>query len=257
MNNSRYEVWMNDIALSSISGNIYVSEIKYKPAAIRTVTAETAGRNGERIESLKMKGTAVTVSFYLKKTDNTARQEIVQAIAAWARNGILKTSDRRMMQLHVMCVEPPFVPDVCDWTTPISMKFQSFEKTFWEECIPSEVTLASGTSGSGTLYVPGNAGDTPVCATVTPASSLTDGNITLTVGDTSITLTGVSATSSSPVVISYDQNGFLKIMCGTTSLLSKRTGSDDLLAGCGQNTAVSFSASAAASVKFSARGLWI
>ncbi len=254
MTNLKYEVWMNNVALSSISGAIYVSRISYKPASMRFNTAEVAGRNGERVESVKRKGTTVTVSFYLKKTDNINRQEIVQAVAAWAKEGILQTSDRPHTRLHVRCVDFPFVSDVCDWLTPVTIVFQTFEQPFWEEMMESVLTL-SGSSGSGSLYVPGNAGKALVEVTVTPSSSME--NITLTVGSTSITLTGVSATSSSPVTITYDENGIQKILRGTTSVLSKRTGNDDLIAECGGSNAVSFSASAAASVTFRTRGLWL
>lgn len=255
MTNLKYEVWMNNVPLSSISGAIYVSRISYKPAAIKFNTAEVAGRNGERVESVKRKGATVTVSFYLKKTDNINRQEIVQAVAAWAQEGILQTSDRPHTRLHVRCIDFPFVSDVCDWITPVSIVFQTFEQPFWEEITESVLTLSSGTSGSGSLYVPGNAGKALVEVTVTPSSSLA--NITLTVGSTSITLTDISATSASPLTITYDANGFQKILRGTTSVLNKRTGDDDLLAECGTANAVSFSASAAASVTFRARGLWL
>lgn len=256
MTNLKYEVWMNDIALSSFSKAIYVSAIQYKPAEMEISTNDIANRHGEWIDGIRRKGTTVTVSFIMKKTDIVDRQTVVQAVAGWASKGILKTSDRPWQQLHVRCVEPPFVTDTCDWTQPITMTFQAFEHPFWEERTPAEASLSSGTSGSGTMYVPGNVGSALVEATVTPGSS-TVNNITLTVGDTSITLTGVSATSSQPVTITYDENGIQSIKRGTTSILDKRTGSDDLLAECGQLTTVSFTASAAASVSFRARGLWL
>ena len=254
MTNLRYEVWMNDIPLSGLSGDIFVSAIAHKPAAITLNTSGTAGRDGERVQSIKRKGTTVKVSFILKKTENGKRQEIVQEVAAWADKGILQTSDRPGKRLHVLCVEPPYVPDVCDWATPISMTFQAFEHPFWEESLPSETTL-TGTSGSGTLYVPGNAGKTLVEVIATPASSMAD--ITFTVGSTSITLTGVSATSSAPVKIIYDENGIQQILSGTTSVLNKRTGNDDLLAECGVKNDVGFSASESVTVMFMARGLWL
>ena len=255
MTNVKYEVWMNDESLSGLSADIYVSGISYKPASMTVSADDVAGRDGERVGNVKYKGATVTVSFYLKKTDNENRQSIVQAIAAWAREGILKTSDRPWQQLHVLCVDPPYVPDVCDWTTAISMKFKAFEYPFWEEAVQSVLTLSANISGSGTMYVPGNVGSALVEAVVTPSSSMD--NITLTAGSTSITLTGVSATSSAPVTITYDSKGIQKIMCGTTSVLDKRTGSDDLLAECGKTTTFSFSASAAASVTFRTRGLWL
>lgn len=254
MINLKYEVWMNGIPLSSISGNIYISSIAYKPPAMSVITSVTVGRDGEQVDSVRHKGASVTVSFYLKQTENVNRQDIVEAIAAWAKKGVLQTSDKPYKRLHVLCTEPPYVPEVCDWSKPISMTFQAYEYPFWEEDAVSQLTL-TGSSGSGSLYVPGNAGSTLVEVTVTPSGSMA--NITLTVGSTSITLTDVSASSASPVTVSYDENGYLRIRCGTTSILSKRTGSDDLLAECGTGNTVSFSASAAVTVTFRARGLWL
>lgn len=252
--NPKYEVWMNGVPLSSLSPSVYISSIICKPAAITVNTARTAGRDGERPESLYRNGTSVQVGFYLKKTDNVFRQELMDAVKAWAREGILQVSDMPYKRLRVRCIEYPYVPDTCDWSTQISMKFQAYEQPFWEECQETSLTL-TGSSGSGVLYVPGNAGKTLVEVTAVPTGSLE--NISLTVGSTGIALTGVSATSAAPVTISYDENGIQRIQCGNTSILSKRTGSDDLEAECGTRTAVSFSASAAVNVTFRARGLWL
>lgn len=255
MTNLKYEVWMNDIALSSLSPAIFISGIAYKPATKKVNSDDIAGRDGERIENVKYKGATVTVSFILRKTATEYRQDINDAIVAWATKGILRTSDRPWKRLRVLCVDPPYIPDTCDWTTPISMTFKAFEYPFWEDTVQSVLSLAAATSGSGTLYVPGSVGKALVEVTVTPSSSMA--NITLTVGNTSITLTGVSATSSASVTITYDDKGIQQIMCGSTSILDKRTGSDDLLAECGKTTTFSFTASAAAAVTFMARGQWL
>lgn len=254
MTNTEYEVWMNDIPLSSLSGLIYISSIICKPAEMRMNTARTAGRDGERLESAYRNGATVQVAFYLKKTDNAQRQEVISAVKGWAREGVLQVSDMPFKRLHVRCIEFPFVPDTCDWATEISMKWQTCEKPFWEECQESAVTM-TGARGSGTLYVPGNAGKAMVEVSAIPIGSMD--SIIFAAGDTSITLTGIAATNAAPVSIFYDENGIQRIQRGNDSILSKRTGSDDLTAECGERTAVSFSASGAAEVTFRARGLWL
>ena len=115
--------------------------------------------------------------------------------------------------------------------------------------------MTAGTSGSGTIFVPGNVGKALVEVTATPADS--SANISLTVGSTTITLTGSNATSSNPLTITYDGNEIQSIKVGTTSVMDKRTGSDDLLAVCGASNTVSFTASASTVVTYSVRGLWM
>jgi len=55
----------------------------------------------------------------------------------------------------------------------------------------------------------------------------------------------------------YDDNMIQRIMDDTTSLLSKRTGADDLIAVCGERNRMAFTASGNADVVFSARGAWL
>lgn len=255
MTNVNYEAWLDGISLSSFSPYLYISGIAYKNAECSFGTYELAGRYGEREQSRKWKGAQVEISFYLKKMDVRERQVILGNISAWAlRGGSLTTGDRAGQALRVRCTGLPEVSDVCDWTTPAKITFKAFEKPFWTEVVPATLSM-TGSSGNGLLYVPGNAENALVEVTITPASSMA--NITITVGDTSMTLTGVAATSSAPVTITYDAREILHIQRGTTSLLNKRTGSDDLLARCGASTAVSFSASASATVTLAAKGAWI
>jgi hypothetical protein len=82
-------------------------------------------------------------------------------------------------------------------------------------------------------------------------------NCSLTVGNSTITLTGVDATSSAPVRVYYDDRNILHIVKGTTSLLDKRTGADDLKAVCGSKNTMSFTASSSAAVSFSVKGAWL
>jgi hypothetical protein len=145
------------------------------------------------------------------------------------------------------------ITSAMNWTEELAMTFMAFEKPFWEEKIAKTLALTSPTTGM--LYVPGNAGKAYVEAIVTPATTLSD--ITLTVGDTSITLTGCSATPTNKLIISYDDHGFLQIKVGSTSILDKRTGSDDLLAVCGADNTFGYSTTDSVTVEYAVRGLWM
>ena len=69
-----------------------------------------------------------------------------------------------------------------------------------------------------------------------------------------MTLIGISVTSSQSIVISHDDHGFLQIMQGSTSLINKRTGSDDLLVKSGNTEVLSVSADVSVTALFSVRG---
>lgn len=257
MINSRFEAWMNGEALSSISPNLFITEIKYTPAEPEIRTIETVRRMGEHIESVKWKGAKVDISFILRKTTETERQNTVAQAAAWAQGGFLQISSRPGQRLHTVCIAPPYVPDECKWTDVVTMTMQTFQKPFWEELNQAEVTL-NGTSGEGTLYVPGNIGEALTEVTAAPTTG-TLNNITVTVGNTTITLNGVNATVGEPLTIAYDNQNILSIRRGNTSVMDKRTGgsADDLRAGCGKNNGVSFNGSVNTTVRFTARGAWI
>ena len=258
MTNAKYEAWMNGKALGDVSPDLFITGIAYKPASPTVSVVELAGMNGEMEGASRWSGATVTISFILQRSTEAKRQEIIQAVYAWAKRGTLEISDRPGKRLHVVCGGAPFVPDMLSWTNIMSVTLQTMEKPFWEEKVPVSIQLTAGTSGSGSLYVPGNAGKTCVEATVTPGSGSTMANCTLTVAGKTFTLTGVNATSSNPLRVTYDSRGILSIKVGTTSVLDKRSAAsaDDLLAECGAANAVSFTSSASATVVFSARGLW-
>lgn len=257
MTNVKYEAWMNGEALGSVSPYLYITGIECRPAALTVRTVEPGARDGEMEGVSRWKGATVTISFILQKSSGPERENILQAVYAWGKRGILEISDRPGKQLHVICTAPPYVPDNLSWGNIMSLKLQTMENPFWEEKVPARFTTSAGTSGSGDLYVPGNIGKARVEATVTPGSG-TMANCTLTVGGYTFTLTGVNATASNPLKVTYDDRGILSIKVGDTSVLDKRSAgsADDLLAECGSTVHVSFTASASATVTFAARGLW-
>ena len=93
-------------------------------------------------------------------------------------------------------------------------------------------------------------------ATITANVAISDGTITLTVGSRTLQLTGITLAQDATIVISYDDEMIQSIKSGTTSLLAYRSGADDLIAECGRNNTVSFTASASCDVEFRAKGCW-
>lgn len=252
---SRYEAYMDGVPLSSLSENLLILDISHSAANIENRTMQFANRHGLYVYDRYKESASVTISFELHIYDIAQRQAVCQEVARWALNGKeLQTNDRPGQRLRVVCDEPPVIESALGWTAAISMTFSGYIVPFWEEIVPA---VAYVSNGDGTLFVPGNGGKTVVECTVEPVATIT--SITLGCGNTSITLSGISVSSSQTLKISYDDNMNLQIKRGNVSYLNKRTAasSDDLLAVCGQNNALTVTADQSVLATFSARGLWI
>lgn len=251
----RHEAILNGTALSTLHPSIYILDISYPPPAIRTESFSVAKRDGARIRRQYIEKNTVTIQMMVRAYDVKQRQQICGEIARWARaGGILETNDRPGQQLRCICETAPTIASALKWTDPVTVTFSAYEKPFWEEKIQSALTL-TGANASGSLYVPGDAGITFIEATITANAPLA--SVTIQAGEDALTLSGLSIASGGSIIISYSDDMIQSIKTGTTSLLNKRTGADDLRAACGGTTAVSISASASVTAQLKARGLWI
>lgn len=251
---SRYEVTLNGIALSSVHPDILILDVNYAAPGYERETFTSAKRHGARIHRLYKGQASVTISFAVRAYDIRTRQQIVQEICKWAKNGgDLQINDRPGQKLVCVCEALPAVSSVQKWTDTLYMTFTAYNLPYWQatKAVALEMT---GTSESGTLFIPGSAPETMVEATITANAALS--SISLTVGDTTLQLTGLSISAESTIVISYDADMIQSIKTGTTSLLSKRSGADDLIAACGETNTFSFVSSASCTVEFRARGCW-
>lgn len=254
---SRYEVTLDGVALSSVHDQLMILDVQHSPGQRQATTARKAKGNGVYITDLYQAQTTVSIVFELHIYDTRERQRVCQDIASKAMQcKILQTSDRPGQRLHVICDQPPAIESAQQWTTPIVMTFSAYSLPFWEESAPASITL-SGTSNTGSFFVPGNAGETFVDVEVTAPSGMS--SLTISVGSTTISLTGLSVAAGGVVRMTHDENGILSIKNGNTSFLSHRTAasSDDLLVISGKRNNVSVSANNSVSCNFKARGVWL
>lgn len=251
---SRYEAYMDGNPLSHVNPNIIIKDFAHESAEVEYEVSAVTNRNGGIVTNSRQDGSSVTITFEIHEYSIQRRQQVCNDVIRWARGAILETNDRPGQQLHVRCVSFPRVESAMEWTSDLQMTFTAYEFPYWEEKTPAKLTL-SGNSGEGTLFVPGNAGEAFTEVLITPNSTMA--NITLSVGNTAIALTGCGATTASPVRITQDQYGFIQIKVGNVSILDKRTGSDELLAECGVLNAISYTSSANVTVEFTVRGLWL
>lgn len=246
---SRYDVYLNNIALSFLHPALKVLNIEYQDPQIDVSTAEIATRPGAYVTRQNITSAAVTVSFELHIYSTQARRAALDSVIAWAmQGGTLEASDREDQQLHVICTDLPAMTAKA-WTEPLSLTFTAHETPFWQD-------KTAATSDNGSIYVPGNVppaiARAQVDAVLTATEDLTE--CSLTVNSNTIYLSGLSLEQGDTITISHE-NGILSIRSGQTSLLDKRTGADDLLAVCGEwNT---FYTDGDVTAEISIRGLWL
>lgn len=252
---SRYDVFLNGIALSSISPEILVLDVQYPPVSIKNDSYALARRQGVQIARRYVESNSVTVFFEIQSYDVRTRQAVLAQVVKWAKDGgILHTNDREGQMLKCVCSQFPSITSAKNRIDPLQIVFSAYALPFWQSVIPAKLTL-TGTSTNGNLYVPGNVDQSFVELTATANGALS--TITFTAGSTAFTLSGLSIASGGTIVVAYDDDMIQSIKTGNTSLLSKRSGSDDLKVNSGESSRFAISANVSCTVEYRVRGLWL
>jgi len=237
---SRYNVYLNDISLSSLDDTIYIYDIAYSSVSLERNTNRLAGRQGYYSGSEHIEESRVVVSFSVRQYDTQQRQHSLQEIAKWCVNGgWLKTSDRPYQKMYVRCTKVPTVNSALRWTDTLSVEFTAYDYPFWVDDLPERVSLEADETKS--VFVHGTY-KTDVEAIVTASAELS--GLTIACGETEIELDGLSVPANQEITIRYtDEHHILEIVSGGDSLLGNRTAesSDDLILYPGYRT-VSFEA---------------
>lgn len=253
---SRYEAFLNGVALSSINPDIIIHDISYGEPQIKDETFSVAKRNGARLFRRSFNPLTVTIVFEIHAYKVSERQAICQSICSWAKNGgELKTNDMDGLFLQCECTQFPTISSVMNWLDELEIEFTAYSIPFWQDVAQTSVAFDAGTSGSKSQFVGGNADVSLVEAEIVANASLS--SVSLTVNGRTLSLTGLSVSSGSTIKITYDKDAIQSIKVGTTSLLDKRSGVDDLLVNCGESNTFSFSSSASVTMTYKVRGLWV
>lgn len=251
---SRYEAVLNGQPLSAVSASILILDIAYPPASIDFSTYRGAKRHGNRVYREYVDHRDVVITFAIRAYSVQERQAICNAVQRWAKGGgILQTNDHEGQRLRCVLSAPPTIQSALKWTDPISMTFTAYSMPFWEDLVPTTLAL-SGTSGSGNLYVPGSVDGAFFEVDAVPSGTLT--TLNLVANGKTLSLTGISVASGATVQIAYDDDMIMSIKAGSTSLLNKRSGADDLPLKSGESNSLSFSSNVSCAVTFKGRGLW-
>ena len=145
---SRFEVWVDDVALSSIDPSIRIMDILYfAPTSTKGNTYGYGGRPGGILIPSQPTGISCTVTFVVREYDPVRRQGIFADIRKWATTyknrktesdfrygingdllrkvGLLKTIDRPGQMLLISSVDVPVVSSAQNWTQTVQITFTS------------------------------------------------------------------------------------------------------------------------------------
>ncbi len=263
---SRYEATMNGVALSGVSQSILILDISHREPRLRTETYTVAQRSGSRLYRRTFEKAETTITMEIREYDTRQRQNVIDAVNAWARaGGQLRTSDR--MGKHLTCVCETFAAakSVKKWTDAVSVTFAAYENPFWEDDAISETYFHQADTGQGKLYVPGNVEQDVFVSAEIYVNEVFNDSLTfgLYVNGRGLTVSNVNGYSipvGTRIYIYYDEHRIQHVDTGDVGIVGldwmAHSNGMDLIADCGEND-VSFDATATLSVWFRARGLWV
>ena len=248
------EAWMDGVALSSV-GRVLIRQVHEEAPSLAIQTGEKAAGYGQRLLSKKRQSLKVSLDCQIRELfDLAARSRAAEEISRWAQGSILELSNHADRRLHAYCSAEPALGDVRDYTASIRVEFTADAVPYWEDRAPAQL-VKTGSSGSGSLLVPGTA-EAPMCVTVKPTGGALS-SFTVDVDGQQIALSGLSVAQNALLLIERDARDDLVIRSGETRLMNKRSAAsaDDLFVKPGI-ASVSFTANTACDVTFSIRGRW-
>ena len=197
----------------------------------------------------------MTFSIMVPKNDLITRRQIYEDACKWAmQKGWLTVNFMPNRRMYVDNVQIQGAGDLRSLDGEYSITFKAYSVPFWQDCVPISVTKTNVSSASFNLMIPGQY-RTVADAEFRNTSGSTVTAFSVTVGNSTIAVSGISLVDNAKMSIYHEDNGLLKIMIGTSSIYGKRTAasSDDLYADPGV-AAVSMTAGGAGTLKVSVRG---
>lgn len=251
----RYDAWLNGISIRDCDPRIIVSGVPEIQPKQKTLMSYMGYTHGSRLTKTLRQELSATIVIGIKETDMRERDVVYQAIRKWGKAGYLTTTARENQRLYVEEMEIKISGK--KWTENITLTLTAYAKPFWENVGARSASVSAATvSGSASLFAPGNADECTVDAEITAVGGALNA-LTVTVGNTSMVFAALGIAANGKLTIAHTDTGVLTIRSGSTSLMNKRTGDDELIAIPGSSNAVSFTGSVTCTAKFFTRGRWL
>lgn len=255
MSRRNIEAWMDGVALSEL-GPIWIQDVNEPAPEMEITYMNRPVGAGQIIQRRKRKNLRITIKAQIQELwDLDRRTELREAIAEWCEGSILELSNHPDRRLHVCCKASPGMGDDRDFNSVIQIELEANEIPYWEDA-ETVKGKSIGSGGEARITITGTAKDIPIMATFTPDSGNTCTSLTLSTGERTITISGISTQSA--IIFSRDEADRLEIKSGDVSLLRYRTkeSDDDLKADAGVAT-ITWSANCSGRLDVSARGRWL
>lgn len=172
----------------------------------------------------------VTYAIDVNKRQPKLRREVFDAVNSWAiRGGWLTTTSQPGKRVWIDKVIVPGSGDLMDWTGDFTIGFRAYGVPFWQEESPTPLVIGSIARGSRNIEVKGTA-RTVADITARNISGQVINQMTLGIGNSNFTFTGLGLGGSESLVISHTENGLLQIRVGNRDAYHLRTpeSADDL-----------------------------
>ena len=150
---NQLNAWMDGNALTDLHPMLFIEEISCTPAEATFTTSVTARRNGERLLNTRRTTPTVTITLRILTEDRVSRQTVYQRLVTWASGRELRISDRPGQALHCVCTKLPEMSSVMKWTESFSLTLSGFEHPFWEETVPSQLSISGSSDADGRQHV--------------------------------------------------------------------------------------------------------
>lgn len=255
---------LNGLDPRDIDPAVIVTDVVEHAPSVQRKTLEIAGRNGSRLTKARLGSLSVSVRFELHDLDPARRRHLCRALARWcAPGGYLTLGDRPGQRLRVVCDAPPVIGSTMGWTQPVTVRFTAWDAPWWEDEAVTSASSAAAKAGALLLRPTGDL-PTPVEATFRNASQSIIHSVAFSDGERSIRLSGLAMAPGEALIIDHDERALIRMVLrgedgAQRSVLALREAeSDDEIIIDGQQAArISFSADAAVTATFSARGRWL
>lgn len=247
---------LNGIQLDELYGRIVIRGIELGAPEESVESVNLLGGAGKRILQNHAETLSVVVRWAMDvpKNDLITRRRIYEDVCRWARQkGWLTVNYMPERRLYVETVKFSSV-ELFNWTDEYEITFTAYSVPFWQDIVPVSVTKTSVTITTFNMLIPGQY-RTVAEAEYTNTSGSSVATFSVTVGGSTIGVTGLTLANGKKLRIYHEDNGILRITADGTSVYDKRIAgsADDLYADPG-TAAVSMSASGAGTMKVSVRG---
>ena len=251
---------LNGQYLDNLYERIVITGIDFGAPAETINAVSRMGGAGQKITNAHYDTLEVTVKFAINvsQRDLFTRRQIFEDACKWAlQGGWLTVNFMPDRKLYVDKVQIQNPGELRDWTGEYSFTFKAYGVPFWQDTIPASETKTSVSSSSFNMIIPGQY-PTVAEAEFTNTSGSSVSTFSITVGSSTIALTGLSLANNKKLRIYHTDNGLLRITADGSSVYNKRSSAstDDLYVNPG-TAAISMTAGGAGTLKVSCSGRYV